>query len=96
MKDEDGDPPTTTEEQLKRWAEQFRELLNCPAPETPPDIPPTETELPISCDKPTKAEIKKAIMTLRGGKAAGPTCYTASSARSGRRKRYRLSGKEVS
>ena len=68
MKDKDGDPPTTTEEQLKRWAEQFRELLNCPAPETPPDIPPTETELPISCDKPTKAEIKKAIMTLRGVK----------------------------
>ena len=72
VKDRDGDPPTTTEEQLKRWAEQFRELLNCPASETPPDIPPTETELPISCDKPTKAEIKKAIMTLRSGKAAGP------------------------
>ena len=72
MKDKDGDQPTTTEEQLKRWAEQFRELLNRPSPETPPDIPPAETELPISCDKPTKAEIKKAIMTLRSGKAAGP------------------------
>ena len=72
VKDKDGDQPTTTEEQLKRWAEQFRELLNRPSPETPPDIPPAETELPISCDKPTKAEIKKAIMTLRSGKAAGP------------------------
>ena len=47
------------EEQLKRWAEQFRELLNCPTPETPPDIPPAETELPISCDKPTKARSRR-------------------------------------
>ena len=31
-----------------------------------------ETELPISCDKPSKAEVKRAILTLRSGKAAGP------------------------
>nr|KAG5704548.1 hypothetical protein BaRGS_031812 [Batillaria attramentaria] len=36
------------------------------------DIPPAETELLINCDKPSKAEIRKAIMTLRNGKAAGP------------------------
>nr|KAG5691347.1 hypothetical protein BaRGS_033396 [Batillaria attramentaria] len=36
------------------------------------DIPPAETELPINCDKPSKAEIRKAIVTLRNGKAAGP------------------------
>ena len=111
VKDKDGNPLTTTKEQLKRWAEHFRELLNYPTPETPPNIPPAETELPISCDKPTKAEIKKAIMTLRSGKAARPdeipaeaikadmeavTNMLASSARSGRRKRYRLSGKKVS
>ena len=72
VKDKDGNPLTTTKEQLKRWAEHFRELLNYPTPETPPNIPPAETELPISCDKPTKAEIKKAIMTLRSGKAARP------------------------
>ena len=67
-----GNPLTTSNEQLKRWAEQFRELLNRPTPDSPPDIPPAETELPISCDKPSKTEIKKAIMTLRSGKAAGP------------------------
>nr|KAG5701564.1 hypothetical protein BaRGS_024814 [Batillaria attramentaria] len=72
VKDKNGHPLTTTEEQLKRWAEHFRELLNRPIPETPPDIPPGETELPINCDKPSKAEIRKAIMTLRNGKAAGP------------------------
>ena len=72
VKDKDGNPLTSTEEQLKRWAEHFRELLNRPAPETPPEIPPAETELPINCDKPSKAEIRKAIVTLKNGKAAGP------------------------
>ena len=70
--DKNGNPLTTTNEQLKRWAEHFRELLNRPTPDSPPDIPPAETELPISCDKPSKTEIKKAIMTLRSWKAAGP------------------------
>ena len=70
--DKNKNPLTTTNEQLKRWAEHFRELLNRPTPVSPPDIPPAETELPISCDKPSKTEIKKAIMTLRSGKAAGP------------------------
>ena len=70
--DKNGNPLPTTKEQLKRWAEHFRELLNRTTPDSPPDIPPAETELPISCDKPSKTEIKKAIMTLRSGKAAGP------------------------
>nr|KAG5701649.1 hypothetical protein BaRGS_019338 [Batillaria attramentaria] len=72
VKDKNGHPLTTTEEQLKRWAEHFRELLNRPILETPPDIPPAETELPINCDKPSKAKIRKVIMTLKNGKAAGP------------------------
>ena len=71
-KDKNGNPLTTSKEQLKRWAEHFRELLNRPTPDSPPDIPSAETELPISCDKPSKTEIKKAIVTLRSGKAAGP------------------------
>ena len=72
MKDKKGNPLTTTKEQLKRWAEHFPELLNRSIPDSPPDILSTETELPISCDKPSKAEIKKASITLRSGKAAGP------------------------
>ena len=70
--DKNGNPLTTTKKQLKRWAEHSRELLNRPTFDSPPDIPSAETELPISCDKPSKAEIKKAIMTLGSGKAAGP------------------------
>ena len=70
--DKNGNPLTTTKEQLERWAEHFRELLNHPTPVSPQDIPSAETELPISRDKPSKAEIKKAIMTMISGKAAGP------------------------
>ena len=72
VKDKNGTPLTTTNEQQKRWAEHFRELLNRPTSYSPPDIPSAETELPNSCDKPSKAEVKKAIMTMRSGKAAGP------------------------
>ena len=53
--DKNGNQLTTTNEQLRWWAEHFRELLNRPTPDSPPDIPPAETELPISCDKPSKA-----------------------------------------
>ena len=70
--DKNGNQLTTTEEQLTRWAEHFRELLNWPAPETPPDVQPAEEELDINCSKPSKSEIKKAIMSLKNGKAAGP------------------------
>ena len=70
--DKNGNPPTTTKEQLKRWTEHFRELLNRPTPDSPPDIPSAETELPVSCDKPSEAEVKQTIMTLRSGKTAGP------------------------
>ena len=81
--DKNGNPLTTTMEQLKRWAEHFRELLNRPTPDSPPDIPSAETELPISCDKPSKAEIKKTTMTLRSGKAAGPDEISAEAIKTG-------------
>ena len=40
--------------------------------DSPPAILSAETELRISCDKPSKVTIKKATMTLRSGKAVGP------------------------
>ena len=67
VKDKHGNPLTTTEDQRRRWAEHFEELLNQPAPAEPPDIPPAETVLPINCLKPSKAEIKKAIISMKDG-----------------------------
>ena len=77
VKDKNGNPLTTTKEQLKRWAEHFRELLNRPTPYSPPDIPSTKTELPISCYKPSNSKIKKAIIPLRSWKAARPDVIQA-------------------
>ena len=72
IRDKGGKLLTTTEEQLTRWSEHFKELLNRPRPESTPDIPPAEEELPMNCEAPSKAEIRKAIASLKCGKAAGP------------------------
>ncbi|KAK2164497.1 hypothetical protein NP493_1413g00067 [Ridgeia piscesae] len=60
------------EEQLKRWREHFEELLNRPPPQNPPDITPAEEVLQINCERPSKAEIEKAIHHMKSGKASGP------------------------
>ena len=72
IRDREGQMLMTTEQQLKRWVEHFTDLLNCPAPEEQPNILQAEVNLPISVEKPSKLEIKKAIRTLKNGKAAGP------------------------
>ena len=72
VRDKQGNSLNSTEEQMKRWAEHFREILNRPRPETPANIPPAEEELPISCDRPSKEEIERAIKVQKKGKAAGP------------------------
>lgn len=60
------------EQQLNRWTEHFEELLNRPAPASPPDIQAADVDLPIDCSKPTRDEIRKAILQTKSGKAAGP------------------------
>ncbi|GFS27231.1 beta-hexosaminidase subunit beta [Elysia marginata] len=67
-----GNALKTAEEQLKRWAEHFQELVNRPIPEDPPHIPAADSNLPINCEEPSKLEIRKAITSLRNWKAAGP------------------------
>ena len=57
---------------MNRWAEHFQELLNRPAPPERPNIPAAEADLEISCDRPSRGEIKRAIGLLKNGKAAGP------------------------
>ncbi|XP_066265878.1 uncharacterized protein [Branchiostoma lanceolatum] len=77
FKDKDGNTLATTQEQLRRWAEHFNELLYRRTPEAPPDcadIPPADSELPINVGKPAKVEIKKAIMSLRNGKGLHIAC----------------------
>ena len=52
--------------------EHVEEFLTRPAPKDPVDIQPACHDLPIICTEPTKEEIRKAIIELKNGKAAGP------------------------
>ena len=72
VRDKEGNSIKTKDGQLHRWAEHFEELLNRPPPVNPPDIQPAQTDLPISCDIPSREEIRKAIQQLKSGKATGP------------------------
>ena len=84
VKDKNKNVLTTTGEQIKRWAEHFQEILNRPVPEETPDISPADSELPINCDAPSKAEIRKAITSLRNGKTAGPDSIPAEALKAGK------------
>ncbi|KAL9978171.1 hypothetical protein ACROYT_G015662 [Oculina patagonica] len=72
VRDKSGELLTDQEEQRKRWADHFKELLNRPPPSELPDIQPANTPLQVSESKPSEAEIKRAIRQLKNGKAAGP------------------------
>jgi len=72
VKDRNGNTVSGEEDQRKRWAEHFKEILNRPPPVAPPDVPPPTELLDINTNPPTKSEIIKAIKSLKSGKAAGP------------------------
>ena len=72
IKDKNGNVLTSDEDQLKRWREHFEELLNRPPPQNPRDITAAEEVLQINCERPSKAEIEKAIHHMKRGKASGP------------------------
>ena len=72
IKNKEGNIRTNSDDQLKRWAQHFQELLIRPALPQRPNIPAAETDLEISCDRPSRGVIKRAIGLLKTGKAAGP------------------------
>ena len=72
VKDKNGSPIQGIEGELNRWAEYFEELLNRPAPQSPPNISPGDRDLDINCEKPTREEITNAIKLLKNDKAVGP------------------------
>ncbi len=110
VKDKEGKTISVLAQQMNRWSEHFEELLNRPAPPNPPDINPADEDLPISCDKPTREEIRKAITCWRTGRLLDLMTYQQrpwkqtwtcqwkccihSSRRSGRKKRVPTDWKE--
>lgn len=73
IKDQTGKLLTDDKEQVERWYEYYRELLENSQPCETPDIPqPSQNILHINTNVPTIAEIKEAIKKLKTSKAAGP------------------------
>ncbi|KAK2183596.1 hypothetical protein NP493_305g00028 [Ridgeia piscesae] len=60
-----------------------KELLNRPPPQNPPDITPAEEVLQINCERPSKAEIEKAVHHMKRGKASGPDKIPAEAIKAG-------------
>ena len=67
----DGKLLATKQEQEKRWAEHFKEVLNQPDPTAPAEVHTRDLELDISTDPPTQHEIRQVIQSLKNGKAPG-------------------------
>ncbi|CAH1266510.1 Hypp3401 [Branchiostoma lanceolatum] len=56
---------------MERWREHFEEILNRTPPPDPAEVEPPTDVLDICTGPPSKAEIRKAIASLKNGKAAG-------------------------
>ena len=72
VKDKNSETITDEAKQRAKWEEHFQVILNRPPLQVPPDIPPAANQLAVSINPPTKAEVSKAIKSLKSGKAAGP------------------------
>jgi hypothetical protein len=72
IKDKNGKVLTTTEEQLARWVEHFKELLKRPPPDVTPEMNRADEELKIYLNLPSKTEIKQAIKKWKTAKVSGP------------------------
>ena len=65
VKDENRTTISTKEERRARWAEHFEEKLNRFTPSAPPDIPQPSALLDVNTNPPSKAEVAKAINSLK-------------------------------
>ena len=72
IKNIEGKTLSTKEEQMSRWVEHFKNILNQEAPVNKADILSVEDNLSVDCKRPSKEEIKQAIKTLKNNKAPVP------------------------
>ena len=70
VKDKNGNVLTKIEDQLKRWKDNFEEVLNRPSPTDPPTIEGRQV-LNIKTGDITRTEVNAAIKQLKNRKAGG-------------------------
>jgi hypothetical protein len=71
IKDKNGKVLTTTEEQLQRWTEYFKETLNMARTNRDALTTAKQPDLQINTEPPTIEELKEAIQSCKNGKAPG-------------------------
>ena len=69
VKDKDGNALTTEHMQVKRWAENFIEVLNTEAPTITAGPPAPNNDLDIATGVPTLQEVTHAIKQMKTGKS---------------------------
>lgn len=72
VQSKEGKLLATKEQQMDRWREHFEEILNRTPLLDPLEVEPQMEVLDIHTGPPSKTEIRKAITSLKKGKAAGP------------------------
>ena len=77
VKDRNGQTLMKSEEQLRRWAEHFKETLNRPDPEEEAIIGDTEFRIEMKRGQITQDEIRDAIRQTKGNRAPGEDRITA-------------------
>ena len=70
MRNKEGRLLTMVDNQLARWKEHFKKVLNRPASEQRPQLIPGDP-LDINIGEITKEEIHKVLSSLKNGKVAG-------------------------
>ena len=71
IKAKDGTLLLSGEDKQTRWEEQFNEVLNRPAPTISVQVKDALDTLPISTERFTEVEVRKAMKVLKNNKSSG-------------------------
>ena len=83
VKDVDGNVVTCEVKQTQRWKTHFETVLNKEAPRNQAEIPESKEDLKVNTDPPSAEEVRKAIRTMKSGKAPGTDCVCAEMLKAG-------------
>ena len=83
VKDVDGNVVTCEAKQTQRWKTHFETILNKEAPRNQAEIPESKEDLKVNTDPPSAEEVRKAIRTMKSGKAPGADCVSAEMLKAG-------------
>ena len=79
----DGNVVTCEAKQTQRWQAYFETILNKEPPRNQAEIPESKEDLKINTDPPSAEEVRKAIRTMKSGKAPGADCVSADMLKAG-------------